>query len=114
VKSELKDSPRLFSGGGAEIKDYGRIVLGPGEMVSLTSESGRECDVTATEWGFYLGPSLNGRLLTQGFRAALVRNAEGKVFLNAVEIDATDLFESYLKEQGSMVVCWLDQDLQSF
>ena len=79
-------------------------------MVTLVSPSGRECDVTAMEWGFYLAPSLNERLRAQGFKVALVCNSQGKLFLNAVECDKHSLFDQYLHEQQSKLISWLDDD----
>ena len=103
----LKDTPREFEAGGVHIRDYGKVELAPGEMISVVTASGRECDVTAMDWGLYLAPSLNGRLAAQGFRTALVENPQGKFFLNAVEQDKRESFERYLSEQGSRVVSWL-------
>lgn len=107
MKACLNDIAREFDVGEARIRDFGQIELGPGEMISVVSASGRECDITATDWGLYLAPSLNGRLATQGFRVALVENPQGKLFLNAVEEGKLDIFHVYLAEQGSRVVSWL-------
>ena len=79
-------------------------------MVSMVSPGGKECDFTAMSWGFYLAPSINVRLRNQGFKVALVINQQGKLFLNAVEIDKMALFEGYLQtNQESKVLCWLDE-----
>jgi len=76
----------------------------------MVSASGKECDFAAKEWGFYLAPSINSRLRHQGFKVALVRNQQGKFFLNAVEEDKLDLFKQYLKtNQDSKIICWLDE-----
>lgn len=107
MKNDLTEKPREFGVTGHTIRDYGKIRLAPWEMVSFVSPDGRECDFTATDWGFYLAPSLNGRLRNQGFKTALVENSDGKFFLNAVEEDKIMLFEQYLEEQGSTVVSWL-------
>lgn len=109
MKSGLKAKPRVFSVGGVDIKDHGKVVLESGEMISLTTSSGKECDITAMDWGFYLGPSLNGRLKKQGFRSALVKNSDGKLFVNAIEEDQLKTFERYLEQQGSKVVRWFDE-----
>ncbi len=109
MKLDIKGKPREFEVGGKTIRDFGRVHFMHGEMVALVSPSGRECDVTATEWGFYLAPSLNARLSAQGFKVALVCNSYGKLFLNAVEIDKKDLFDLYLCEQESRLICWLDE-----
>lgn len=77
-------------------------------MITLVSPGGKECDVTAKEWGFYLTPSINARLKEKGFKVGLVMNGQGKFFINAVELDKMALFEKYLNED-SIVVCWLDE-----
>jgi len=110
MKLDIKDKPREFGVGAYTLRDYGRVHFQDGEMITLVSPSGRECDVTAKEWGFYLAPSLNARLRAQGFKVALVRNNKGKLFLNAVDIDKIELFFSYLREQNSEVICWLDDE----
>jgi hypothetical protein len=110
VKAKLTELPREFSIAGVEIKEYGRIELAENEMITMVSESGRECDFTSKEWGFYLAPSINGRLRDQGFKVALVRNQAGKLFINAVEVNKMDLFKHYVEtEQKSTIVCWLDE-----
>lgn len=111
MKLDIKDKPREFGVGGQTIRDYGCVHFLDSEMVTLVSPSGRECDVTAMEWGFYLAPSLNARLRAQGFKVALVCNNQGKLFLNAVEVDKHDLFNEYLFAQQSRLICWLDEDI---
>ncbi len=110
MKLDIKEKPREFGVGAYILRDYGRVHFQDGEMVTLVSPSGRECDVTAMEWGFYLAPSLNARLRAQGFKVALVCNNQGKLFLNAVEVDKKDLFDRYLREQQSKLICWLDEE----
>jgi hypothetical protein len=111
MKPDIKDKPREFGVGAHTIRDFGRVHFQDGEMITLVSPSGRECDVTAMEWGFYLAPSLNSRLRAQGFKVALVCNSQGKLFLNAVEVDKENLFDCYLLEQQSRLICWLDEEL---
>jgi hypothetical protein len=104
----LNDSPREFTVGPYSIEDHGKVVLSPIEMVSLVA-NGSECDVTRHEWGYYLGSSVNDRLANEGFKSALVMNPDGKVFINVVERDKIDAFASYLDENDSTVLCWLDE-----
>ena len=108
MKPEFKEKPREFEVQGVKIKDFGKLTLDKHEMISLVSASGKECDVTAMDWGFYLAPSLNARLRTQGFKTALVQNPLGRLFLNAVEVEKMQLFQDYLTEQDSKILCWLD------
>jgi hypothetical protein len=110
MKLELKDEPRCFNGGGVNLRDYGRIILENNDMISLVSENGKVCEITAKDWGFYLAPSINARLKKEGFKVALVKNREGKLFLNAVEADKMESFQTYLvTNQDSTVLCWLDE-----
>jgi hypothetical protein len=109
MKQRLTETPRAFVASGEHLRDFGKVELAPGDMISVVTASGRECDVTAMDWGLYLAPSLNGRLAAQGFRTALVENPQGKLFLNAVEDGKLESFECYLSEQGSRVVSWLGE-----
>ena len=110
MKADWFDSPRVFTVNDERIQHVANVRLQPYEMVTFLSPSNRECDFTATPWGFYLGPSLNSRLKNQGFRAALVINEKNRVFVNAVEIDKIDEFKTYLKkDQRSRLLCWLDE-----
>ena len=108
MKVKFKEKPRIFEVKGVTIRDYGKIYLNDDEMVSFVTKSGRECDVTAKEWGFYLGPSLNSRLKREGFKVALVLNELGQLYVNAVEVDKVKLFKRYLKtNQRNRIICWL-------
>jgi hypothetical protein len=109
MKTEFLDDPRIFTVKELEIHDYGKIQLEPQEMVSFQTPSGRECDFTATSWGFYLGSSLNSRLKREGFKTALVVNEYNKLHVNAIEIDKIEEFQTYLKENKSKIICWLDE-----
>ena len=110
MKIDLKSQPREFEFKDIKIKDYGKIMLDDNEMVSFVTKSGRECDFTAKDWGFYIGPSLNSRLKKEGFKAALVINEQGQIYVHAVEEDKMDAFNKYLKaNQDNKVLCWLDE-----
>lgn len=109
MKTEFPDNPRVFMVGGIEVHDTGKIYLEPNEMVSFKTPAGNECDFTATPWGFYLAPSINSRLKREGFKTALVINGKNKLFVNAIEADKMELFNSYLKTNNSRVLCWLDE-----
>ena len=112
MHSDLTANPRIFSvpQSGGSIHDYGKLHLASNEMISLKTASGRECDITAKSWGYYLGPSLNGRLKKEGFKSALVANEQGKIFLHVVESEKLEEFKKYLGEQpGSRILCWLDE-----
>ena len=109
MKINLRDTPRNFSVGGRTIDDYGQLHLNPQELVTLVTKDGAGCDLTATEWGFYLGSSLNSRMINEGFKVALVQNSMGRLFINAVQMDKIQVFEEYLKDQKSRIIKWLDE-----
>ena len=105
-----KGPPRLFVVNDITIADHGKVKLEAGDMITVTTKSGKECDLSAMDWGLYLGSSINSRLLKEGFRVALVKNAQGKFFINAVEIDKIESFKKYLKlAPESKLVCWLGE-----
>lgn len=107
---DLEDEPRIFTVKDTIIKDYGKIYLDNSEMVSFVTKSGKECDFTAQDWGFYLGPSVNSRLKNEGFKVALVLNAQNQLYINAVENDKIDVFKKYLStNQNNKLICWLDE-----
>lgn len=110
MKLNLKSKPREFSVKGHKIRDFGKIFLKDGEMVSFVTKSGKECDFAAKNWGFYLGPSLNSRLRKQGFKVALVINQEGQLYIHAVEENKIKEFKEYLKKgQDNKIISWLDE-----
>lgn len=113
IKTALNQTPREFKVGDFQVKDHGSITLSAdapktNEMITLVSKSGKRCDISATSWGFYLGPSLNSRLLNEGFKAVLVHNSQGQLYLMAVENDQMEAFNSYIKESALTIVQWLD------
>ncbi|MFA6316470.1 MAG: hypothetical protein WC943_03555 [Elusimicrobiota bacterium] len=110
MKTEFKDTPRVFSVKGHEVRDWGKVRLEAGEMVSFVTPSGKECDFAAKDWGFYLGPSVNDRLKREGFKTALVLNEGGQLYVLAVEKEKMDLFAAYMSANQSLaVVTWLDE-----
>ncbi|MEW5744454.1 MAG: hypothetical protein AB1805_03295 [Nitrospirota bacterium] len=107
---DLKETPRCFEVKGFKVKDYGKLYLEDGEMVSFVTKGNRECDFTAKDWGFYLGPSLNSRLKREGFKVALVINESNQLYVHAVEKDKIPEYRSYLKtNQDLRILCWLDE-----
>lgn len=113
MKVVEQQPPRTFRTGRAEpieIKDCARIHLAPDEQVTFLTESGAEYDVAREAWGFYATPSLNGRLLNFGLRAALVRSFVGKYYVFLVEAGREDGFDAYLRAEDNTLVRWLDND----
>ena len=107
------DPPRVFNAGGTPpvlLRDCGRIMLEPDELVTFVTESGAEYDVGRKVWGFYATPSLNGRLRSFGWRVALVRNPAGRYYVLLLEAGRDGEFNEYLSREQQTLVCWLDRD----
>ena len=113
MKTLFQKSPRIFTVNGVEIKDFGKLMLESNEMISLKAENGGECDITKKEWGYYLGSSLNSRLVKEGYKTALVLNEYHKLFVMLVDKNKLDEFKTYLKtNQNNKLACWLDEWLE--
>ena len=108
MKTKISKKPRLFSVNDIKLKDYGKIKLDNNEMISFVTKSGKEYDFTAKEWGFYVTPSINGRLKKEGFKVALVKNKTGKIYVMAVEEEKRVLFKKYCIGQEEKILMWLD------
>mgnify|MGYP001376775200 CR=1 FL=1 len=108
MKSKIKKKPRLFFANDIKLKDFGKIKLDKNEMISFVTKSGKEYDFTAKEWGFYVTPSINGRLKKEGFKVAMVKNKTGKIFIMAVEKEKKTLFKKYCISQQEKVLKWID------
>lgn len=90
------------------ICDSADIHLDENEQVTFVTDGGQRYDFVRKEWGFYATPSINRRLKKEGFRTALVKNAQGRVYLMVVEVGKQDLFERYCEKEDQLVVEWLD------
>jgi len=108
MKTKILKKPRIFSVNEIEIKDYGKIKLEKNELISFVTKSGKEFDFTAKEWGFYVTPSINGRLKKEGFKVAIVKNKFGKIYIMAVEKNMMNVFSKYCINQDEKVLQWLD------
>jgi hypothetical protein len=108
------DPPRQFEVSGAGVRltlaDCGRVDLAADEQITFTTEVGGELDVTRKSWGFYATPSTNGRLSSFGLRAALVRNASGRLFVVLVERGKEDDFRAYVTADKQIFLTWMDDD----
>jgi SAM-dependent methyltransferase len=113
VKITRIDPPRRFETGRSEkieISDCARIELDANEQVTFVGGDGHEWDVARKKWGYYGTPSLNGRLVTHGLRAALARSDAGKYYLFLVERGHEPEVERYLAAEQNRIVRWLDND----
>jgi hypothetical protein len=103
--------PREFNVGLGRVislKDCARIELDPDEQVTFITDTGAEYDLARKSWGFYVTPSLNGRLEKFGLRGVLVKNRIGQYFMLLVERGREELFNEYVHVEGLRIMCWMD------
>ena len=109
----LKNKPvRTFNVGLDEsitIKHTCSIELGHNEQITFLNESKDEYDVVRKSWGFYATPSLNGRLINNNFKSALVKNEKKKIYIMIVEKNKIEDFFNYLKKEKNELIEWLDE-----
>lgn len=113
MKLELRQTPRTFRVGAdnqIEISDLGDIHLAPNEQVTFVTETGARYDFARKDWGYYATPSINGRLAQEGFKTALVKNQQGRVYVMVVEQSARYRFDDYCQQEEQFVLEWLDED----
>jgi hypothetical protein len=105
------EPPRRFvvGVGSITISHCADVELASDEQVTFVTPTGKEHDFVAKSWGFYATPSVNGRLLDQGFKTALSRNAAGRYYVNVVDMDAIGDFLAYVAAEQSEIVEWLDE-----
>jgi hypothetical protein len=107
-----KTPPRVFTVGfdqTIQMADAGDIHLAPNEQVSFVTEAGGRLDVARKAWGFYATPSVNARLKREGFKTALVENAQGRLYVMVVDVTRRALFEEYCRAERQTVLQWLDE-----
>ena len=107
MKIKISDKPRLFTVDRITIKDYGEIMLKKNEMVSFVTKSKKKYDFTAKDWGFYVSPSINGRLKKEGFKIALVKNKLGKFYVMAVEKEKIKIFKAFCLSENKKILKWM-------
>jgi hypothetical protein len=111
MQFEPRQPPREFEVGFDKkgiIRDCGTIHLAPDEQITFKTDDGKEYDVTRKNWGFYAGPSLNGRLASFNLRAVLVKNRVERFFVLLVERGKEEAFNRYVAEEPLQIVSWLD------
>lgn len=109
MKTNFNKIPREFTFKDITISDMGKIHLENDELISFVNKNGKECDFVAKSWGFYVCPSVNGRLKNEGFKTALTCNKENRVYVLAVDVDKISEFKDYLDNQEGKLICWLDE-----
>jgi hypothetical protein len=102
--------PRKYSVRSVAISHCANIHLDPEELVTFTTDSGKEYDVMKKSWGFFATPSINNRLKNFGYKTALIRDSSGKKFICLVEVGREDEFLQYVEEDAGKIECWLSDD----
>jgi len=105
--NEMKPKRTFAVAGGLALSHCADIRLEDDEMVTFITKSGNHFDIVAKSWGFYATPSINGRLKQEGFKTALVKNADGMMYVMIVIAEKADRFNDYLDAQGQKLVEWL-------
>lgn len=103
--------PRVFSVGrsGVTLSHCADIVLRDDEIVTFATRADRQFDVARKSWGYYATPSLAGRLVANGLRAALARNIDTRhCFIVLIEVDSEDTWRDYCVIERMEIVLWLD------
>ncbi len=112
MKFVPNEPPRPFRVGldrSIELKDCGRVRLEADEQITFVTPGGREHDFAAKSWGFYATPSVNGRLVQQGFKTALVRSSVGRIYVMVVDRNRLPDFETYCRAERQEILEWLDE-----
>jgi hypothetical protein len=110
VRFDRKEPPRRFRvglQGQIELLDCGRVYLEPNELVTFVNDVGKEHDFAAKDWGFYAA-STNGRLKEQGYKTALAKNNDGRIYIMVVDVDRMESFQEYLDVEKHELLEWLD------
>jgi hypothetical protein len=113
MKVRSQDPPRAFAVGkesSITVRHCADVELEPDEQVTFVSSSGSEYDVVRKSWGYYAAGSLNGRVREHGLRAALVANAQGRLYLLLVERGSEADFRDYLAREEQRLLGWLDDE----
>jgi hypothetical protein len=101
------EPPRVFEIGAKnkiEISHTANIQLDTNEQITLVAKNGSEVDVVKKEWGYYLTPSINKRLMAFELTTFLVQNSRGNIFVMSVEEDGLEDFHDYLEQTNQKVI----------
>jgi hypothetical protein len=91
-----------------QIKHIANIFLRSNEQITFFSKKKREYDFVKKDWGYYVTPSINGRLKKFNFLTCLVKNKLTKqFFILVIYKEKLNLFRKYLKKEKLKIVSWL-------
>ena len=85
------------------------IHLKNNEQITL-KEKKKEIDIVKKQWGYYLTPSTNKRLIRFNLITAIIKNTKTKnLFVFAIDKNKMSYFERYAKKEKLKVVKWLHE-----
>ena len=106
MKLNIKKKPRKFLTGidnKIVINDLGSIKLKSNEQITF-KKNNYSYDLKKKEWGYYVTPSTNKRLINSGYKSYLVKNNNNRFYVLLVEKDKEDLFKKYIKKEKISIV----------
>jgi hypothetical protein len=89
------------------IKHCANIDLNSDEQITFVSKR-KEFDFVKKNWGYYVTPSINGRLINFNYDTALVKNRNGLYYVLVVEKNKKKSFKRYISSEKNYLVCWLN------
>ncbi|WP_420549396.1 hypothetical protein [Curvivirga sp.] len=107
---KVKSPPRMFTVKDVRLSHVADVQLQADELITFQSSTGKEIDITAKDWGYYLTGSTNGRMQKAGYRTVLCRNPDKLIYILAYEIEKKNEFDAYTRSQNMEVIAYLDED----
>lgn len=111
---KIKKKNRIFKVGNKKnisIKHVANIILSNNEQVTFLINKNKEYDIVKKDWGFYATPSINGRLIDNNYKTALVKNRDLKLYILIVQKNKMKIFKKYLKVNNLKIIIWLNDYL---
>jgi hypothetical protein len=87
-----------------KIKHVGTVELETNEQITFSGQQNSEVDVVKKEWGYYVTPSINKRLINFGIVTYLVQNSKGHIFIMLSEPGEEDKFRKYLMDTNQKII----------
>ena len=92
-----------------QMKHVATIELEANEQITLSGQQNSEVDVAKKEWGYYITPSINKRLISFGILTFLVQNSRGHIFVMLSEPGEEDKFRKYLTDTNQEIIMNLSE-----
>ena len=111
VEIKISKKPRIFKVGKnkkIKLKEVAFLYLKNNEQITFISEK-KNYDFSKKSWGYYVTPSINGRLKKEGFKTALVRNKSNKYYVMVVDNKKLKNFKNYCKTENQKIIEWIDE-----